>query len=705
MKTQYKIISTLVVLLLVAAMAMVWVYVLSKNQEQILTQYSLNQLNESSDAIIELQQSMLYKVAYDYTYWDDFVNFLYNPDQTWGEENISTILSSFHAEGVWMISKTGKMVYSDFSNSESGLVDYHFSPDLLEKLHSERFFSFFYVANGSLFFLQGATIHPTDDAARLSEPHGYFFLAQNWDEEILELFQKLSAGNISFGFDDEEPAGIGKNQVLVAKPLYDWMGGKTATIYFAKALNFLQLFRQNATKTFVLVLSTLLGILVVLSILLARWVGQPLKLTAEVIAAGDTSRLNELRGKASDFELISNLVADFINQKKELETALSKAEESDKLKSAFLATMSHEIRTPLNGIIGFSYLLRDDYLSKADQHEYVDIIIKSANHLLDLINDILELSKIEAGQLKLSTQTINPFSLLSELHAMFLKDPAVVQKKLALKVTALHDNKPTLVMADGVRLKQILTNLISNAIKFTHSGSIEFGCEYGDNNSLVFFVKDSGIGIDKESHHRIFDRFFQVDSSASRMYEGSGLGLPICKGLVQLMAGQIWLESEPGKGSTFYFSVPLSVSETVIPEAAEYVNYQPDKANGKKILLIEDEETNYLLMKLILEKVGYEVVHTETAEEGLEKLKKDKTFNLVLMDIRLPGMNGYEATREIRKLGLRVPVIAQTAYHMAGDREKALEAGCNDHISKPIARQKLYDILSKYLGETINGEN
>ncbi len=371
-----------------------------------------------------------------------------------------------------------------------------------------------------------------------------------------------------------------------------------------------------------------------------------------------------------------------------------KAEESDRLKSAFLMNVSHEIRTPMNGILGFINLMKETDLSEEERQSFIEIVNKSGERLLNTINDIVEISKIEIGDIRLEYEDIDTSELL-RFHADFFKLQAN-EKGIDLKITKLVEGKSAIVKTDKQKLDGVLMNLIRNAIKFTAKGTIEVG-NYVENEKLFFYVADSGKGIPEDKLEVIFDRFVQVELGNTRSYEGSGIGLSIVKAYAKVLNGNIQVKSELGKGSTFLFSIPYSP-----------VNSMPDKINdtdNKKImkkrhtlLIAEDDEVNYYFMESILSK-EFELLHAENGEETLKLLKENPEISLILMDIKMPGeFDGYETTQKIREINQQIPIIAQTAYAMESDKMKALDAGCNDYISKPYSPNDLRSLIRQYCG-------
>jgi signal transduction histidine kinase/CheY-like chemotaxis protein len=380
----------------------------------------------------------------------------------------------------------------------------------------------------------------------------------------------------------------------------------------------------------------------------------------------------------------------------ELIIAKEQAEKSDKLKSAFLANMSHEIRTPMNGILGFAELIKDND-DLEDINENADIILENSRHLLELISDIVDISKIEAGVMMMRNEKFLLNELLREIQAFFKNDPLVQSNGLDIKLNLGLEDVESEIYIDKTRLKQVLVNLVKNSAKFTHQGYVEIGYKKQESD-LVFYVKDTGKGVTDEQIQFIFERFMQVASTISPNEDGVGLGLTISKAIINQFGGEIWVESEPGQGAIFYFNLPLKSGESVFLQS-EYQKSINMEYNWKDklILVAEDVPTNYLLVKKSLRKTDVQLLWTKNGQETVDAVKENKNINLVLMDIRMPIMNGLDATKEIKKLRPGLPVIAQTAYAMDGDKENSLSAGCDDYVSKPINLKEFIELIATYL--------
>ena len=376
-------------------------------------------------------------------------------------------------------------------------------------------------------------------------------------------------------------------------------------------------------------------------------------------------------------------------------TQYKKAKKADQLKSSFLANMSHEIRTPLNAIVGFSNILADENLTLEEKKQYAEIINSSNDSLLRLVNDILDVSMIESDQLSLVTNQCNVGNLMDNLEETYL-----LKLKESLQVRLVNKKVPghVLVKTDSARLQQVVVNLLDNAIKYTEKGEIEFGFTVED-KYLKFYVTDTGIGI-KETHiNYLFDRFYKVEDDNTKLFRGTGIGLYLSKRIVVMLGGEIGVKSEYGKGSLFYFTIPKTEFhiEMDVPELRNHENPLTSNKNRFKILIIEDQESNQQYYTALLKPGNFELIQAYNGTEGIEAFEKYPDIGLILLDLKMPDIDGFQVLKEIRKKDTKIPIIAQTAYAMATDREKCLEAGFNDYIAKPVQRDAIFNLIAKYL--------
>jgi PAS domain S-box-containing protein len=398
---------------------------------------------------------------------------------------------------------------------------------------------------------------------------------------------------------------------------------------------------------------------------------------------------------------VSNDISEKIKAQQELISAKEKAEESDRLKSAFLANISHELRTPLNAIIGFSGLMIDTGPNQ-DTISYANNILKSGQHLLSLVEDIFDTTMIETGHIKINYDKTDIVSVLKEVKNILDGERLRENKndvELILNSDAGKNQKH--LFTDSRKLKQVLINLLRNALKFTDKGYIEFGfteIEDEGNNFLQFYVKDTGIGIDKKHHDAIFNIFRQIDDTHTRKFGGMGIGLSIAKKTIEKLGGKIWVESERLKGSVFYFTLPVLAGGFEKEKETDGMGLTSNrKYIGKTILIAEDDTSNYDFLRIFLTRMNIRVLWAKDGHEAINLCETDSSIDLVFMDIKMPVINGFEATRKIKSTRPGLPVIAQTAYAMSPDRVEAVKSGCDDYMSKPIKIKQLTDILEKYL--------
>jgi signal transduction histidine kinase/CheY-like chemotaxis protein len=378
----------------------------------------------------------------------------------------------------------------------------------------------------------------------------------------------------------------------------------------------------------------------------------------------------------------------------DLEKAMKKAEESDRLKSTFLANMSHEIRTPMNAIVGFSSLLKSKHISEEDKESSINTINNNCEALLVLINDLLEISLIEANQVKINKVPFEVDSILIELENFFnLKK----EKDLEIAFLNKNESKKIILENDFTRFRQIITNLLNNSLKFTEKGHIQFGYVINDNR-VNFFVTDTGIGISKSEFENIFNPFHKIESD-TKLYKGTGLGLSISKKLVNLMGGEIWLESEIGKGTSFFFTLPYAPIRASKDNIADQMKNININWKDLKILVAEDEPANFHLIRKILEPSKAMIIWAKNGKEAVDYIKNNTSSKhvLVLMDIKMPVMDGIEALKIIRKINKNIPIIAVTAYAHETDKFEILKNDFNDYIVKPLKPQNLLETINNFI--------
>jgi PAS domain S-box-containing protein len=418
------------------------------------------------------------------------------------------------------------------------------------------------------------------------------------------------------------------------------------------------------------------------------------------------SRMFPIVNKDGIIYRIAGIATDITELKiieEELIAAKEKALESDRLKSAFLANISHEIRTPMNGIIGFASLLKERVLSAEKRDQFIDIITQSSKALLHIIEDIVDVSKLEANQLQISKHSFNLNELIDRIYDQFTIEKQLYGKDhIQLIRNTVPYNTPLIIHTDEIRLNQVISILISNAFKFTDKGTIEFGYNIIKHKSIEFFVSDTGIGISDDVKPYIFERFRQHETTPSRKFGGTGLGLTICEGVIKLLGGHIWFESSKEKGTTFYFTLPYSVikkSNNHLFQEAEFSDIFD--WSDKILLVVEDDPLSQEYFKTIFDSTGIKFLLAMTGEEAINICTTEKHIDIILLDIRLPHMNGYDTFHKIKEIYPDIPIIAQTAFAMTEDTIRFIEMGFSDYLTKPIDRKNMLTKIDYFLSKKV----
>jgi len=671
-------------------------YYVKYKQEKLMLEESQKQFNKEVNSLFAFKTSTLKQVAYDYTYWDDFVQNIKIKDTEWFENNITTILKSYHIEYVCVYDSSFTLIHDASSTGadDRGII----TKETIIELKKAKFLNFFQNFSGGVIEISGASVHPDNDPTHtLTKPSGYLFLVKRWDKPFLEDLTILSGAEIKlFKVSDSVTKGD-KYSISNAQKLLDWNNNLVAQLIFTRTSDYYKLYHSMSVYMLLIILGSIFTTLLIFHFVTRKWINKPLKLITNILKSDNPTLIKELQRCPGEFKNIGDLICEFLIQKNELIQAKDKAEESDRLKTAFLTNMSHEIRTPMNGILGFADLLKSVNLSGEKQQEFIGIIETSGKRMLNIINDIINISKVEAGMTEINISESDISEQTEYIYAFFKLE--VEQKGLQFILKNTLPASGSIIKTDREKIYAILTNLVKNAIKFTSKGFIEFGYEK-KGKYLEFFVKDSGIGIRQEQMEFIFDRFRQGSESLTRNYEGSGLGLSISKAYVEMLGGKIWIESEETKGSTFYFTIPYITEQSGIKIIKTAVKEIKEKYHivNLKILIVEDDETTEKLIKTIVEKYSKEILIARNGVEAILICRNNPDIDLVLMDIKMPQMNGYEATKQIRQFNKSVIIFAQTAYALPGDRDKAIEAGCNDYISKPYSQ----DLFAELMERTFN---
>lgn len=670
-------------------------YYFKNDQEKLIFNSSKEQFDNEVNSIITLTRATLKQVIFDYTFWDDFVNNIENNDTTWYNENITTILGSFRFNYVCVYDSSFNLIHE--ASSEDLNLHEIIPEEALDQLKESRFIDFFLATNNALFDISGASVHGNDDPDHnKTRPRGYLFLVKIWDQVLLDNLSGLTSAKVNIlNQSDTLIAASNPFTVTISHDLKGWNNVVVSKIVFNREYQALILYNRTSRIMLILIVAFVVVAWLIFRFSTGFWIIRPLKLVSNILASENPVYIKKLQLAPREFMKIGNLFEQFVNQKKELKIAKEHAEKSESLKTEFLHNMSHEIRTPINGIMGFSNLLRKHNLSEDEKEEFIKIIQYNSEQLLRIIDDILEISKLETKQVRIQSTETNITHLLSDLCAVF--KIKADEKHISLDLNnELKENEST-VMIDESKLLKILNNLVENALKFTSKGFVEIGCRL-TNGSMIFYVKDTGIGIENGNIRKIFERFSQESETVARNFGGLGLGLSIARENAELLGGSIFVESTPGIGSVFTVTIPYSpiaVSEIFNP----LPQWTGIRRSAGTILIAEDDTNNIRYFEVLLSKIFPELrlIRAIDGQQTVDICKSDHDIDLVLMDIKMPVMDGYEATRQIKLFRPDLPVIVQTAYSTIDEKNNAIAAGCNDFITKPVSERTLYSMINKYL--------
>lgn len=663
------------------------VYVNSKRQ-------FANEINK----LIEIDNKPIQTAMKNDTNWDEFVNFIQTKDTSWYSETIGNELEIYHADylGAYDVNFNFIIRTASAKMKSTDIIPV----SAMKALREGGFNKFYWKVPEGIIEVNGASIHLSDDPfKKKTKPFGYFFVARIVDREYLQNLEHIGQAKVQLSADGQQEHHVeGKLSTVYA--LKDHEGHILASLIFVR--EFAEYFGNMMSILYLIIFAFVINLAV--NIFFTRQlVYTPLDLMTRVLETGNKKAIKELKQTTGEFSYIGNLFEENANQKIELVKAKLKAEEGERLKASFLANLSHEIRTPMNAINGFTDLLIHTKLSKEEQLEYLKVIDKSGKNLVSIIDDLIEMSKIDSNQIQPNYSDVNIESMVSELYETIR---VTIPKTKNIDFFILPNDKPAEfnVITDEVKLKQVIVNLVTNAIKFTDEGYVAFGYRVDDKKKkIIFTIKDTGPGIDKHNHKHIFDRFKRVENDASIKAGGLGLGLAISKAYVEMMGGMISLESKVEKGSVFSFSIPLNYQElhhiTVKPIRSKTEEVESRSAT---LLIAEDDNINFLLFQKMIQSRNYNIIRANNGAEAVEISINNPEIDVVLMDIKMPVMNGFEALEKIKMIRPELVIIAQTAYASPEDEAKIYAAGFYGYLTKPVNREKLFEAIDKVLESKSN---
>lgn len=664
------------------------------NSEKLVIKAFQNHCDRESKHLFYYNSAQMTAVTYDYSYWDEFITAINTRDIKWIKSNI-TLNKSFNYEYIYIFDRNFNLVSNlSIHNNTKDLL---FSKSTLESIKQSNNFHFFMNSSHGLLEVTFTDIHPSNDPEHTkTSPGGYLVIGRKLGAAYLNDLAKVSGAKVQITSIVEPVKFKSDKNIQTQIKLNGWDAKPVANLVFIQSLNHnFGTVRLMNNTIFSAIVLLLLGI----TLFVLIHIDKPLKLTTDILESGNRDSIHLLKRYHDEFGRIGNLFEMFVKQKAELQLANEKAQESDRLKSAFLANMSHEIRTPMNGIMGFTELLKKSNVNSEEYKNYLEIIESSGTRLLNVVNNIIDISKVESGTIEITNKITNINEQLDYITSLFT--PEIEEKGLGwLQNKALPENK-AFVWTDAEKLYGILINLIKNAIKHTDKGTIELGYTIrtdAEQSFIAFYVTDTGSGIPPDKINRIFDRFIQADMSLKTKYQGAGLGLSIAKAYVELLGGKIWVESTYGMGSTFRFIIPYNYIEVESTVKTKQPTLVEEKKTRKqlKILVVEDDAGMEFLLVETIKEICNEPLVARNGVDALEISKNNPDIDLIFMDIRVPQMDGYETTEAIRQFNKEVVIIAQTACAFASDEEKAYKVGCNDYVSKPIDTDKFELLIEKY---------
>jgi signal transduction histidine kinase len=727
-RTQLILIFSIAIIFIIAITSYVWSAIASKND--LLLKESQNELAQEADKMLSISAIPVKGFVYD-TYWDELMNAIKERDTGWLNETIVESASELNLDYLWVLDKEGNKIlyHSKWKNEKENELPIN-KIGFIDSLRKTSFRNFFVEYNNNPVQIFTASVQPSNDPKRLTPAQGYLVVGRKLDTAFIAALDTLSVHSIFSISPYKKTASVKideKNYIISEdKHLDDIYNKPMYTLNIRKELKFIGEYKRYNTRYSIYYVAGLILILLLLYFSLFRKLVKPLTRLSSSLSNNDESYLQDMVNNKTEFGLLSRQIAGSFKQNEvlnaeiktrmakedELEQALEniekvtiekvKAEQAHRAKNDFLSTMSHEIRTPINGVIGIANLLKEEEDLNPRQKEYVEVLAFSSKHLLSIVTDILDFSKIESGNIVFENTSFNIHQLAKGV--LSLHEPKASEK--AIKLEMVSDERiTTYIKGDYVRLTQVLTNLLNNAIKFTDKGGVLFSYKTISENDtghiIEFKVQDTGIGIKKERINAIFESFSQESGYITSKYGGTGLGLTICKKLVELQGGKISVTSVEGNGSVFSFSLPFKKQvELLTQENAKAMNTALLKdLGGMKILVVEDNKINTLVLQGLLKKWNTNLNFKENGKEAIEFLKQEPC-DIVLMDLQMPVMDGKEATGIIRQSVqenyCNIPIVALTADATYETQEKIQEWGFNHLVTKPFNPEALYDILKKY---------
>jgi len=684
----YKLLILIIGTSILFFLLYVALYAYTTKQENNLYRTTQKQYYNEVSSIIQLNSKTPIATIIDITFWDELNFFTKSKDQKWYNMYVASQFETYEVDYLGVYDVKGQFI---IKTSNSKIKTKNFIPkEAMSRLYQSKLTHIYLKIPEGVIEVFGATIHPSNDPKKnKSKPSGYFFMARLLDQNYFKHLGNISSSNVKLvaltaATDDKD------NNFKAVITLKDYKQAGVANLVFERSSNLH--FKNTKEILVVLILASLINVFIYLYFS-RKWIYAPLKTITDILETGNETSIAALKNEPGEFGYIGNLFEENDSQRKQLELSKEKAEESDRLKSSFLANLSHEIRTPMNAIIGFSDLLNEPDLSDRSKEEYLKIIKNCGINLVSIIEDLIEMSKIDSKQIAPNYKGIDLDVCLKELYET-IRVTIPADKELELFFIENEKSIPKNILTDEVKLKQVIVNLISNAIKYTEKGKVTFGYQIREKDKTIkFTIKDTGVGIDEENLRVVFDRFRRIEDEFSAELSGLGLGLSISKAYIEMLGGTISVKSKIKVGSEFTFTIPLIYDASIpILNQIETVNVGI-KPNYETILVAEDDNINFLLLKKILELKKYKVLRAVNGQEAVKMCRENSDIHLVFLDIKMPVLNGFEAFKIINSFNPKLPIVAQTAYTSVEDYEKIMQLGFTAYISKPIDKEKVYKLI------------
>lgn len=666
-------------------------YFYTLKQEKSVYNSAYKEYQNEINSIFELNSKTPMATVLDISFWDELVDFIKYDDKEWYKDYVDAEFTNYEADYIGVYNLKHELLGKSLS---SKLKTENFIPKEVDPLlHEKKSLRFYLQIPEGIVEVFAATIHPSDDPKKIKhQPSGYFYMARLLDSSFIHKTAELTSSQIKLVPTDYIDLNT-EEHIAVMLDLKNWAGTSVAKLNFERPFNL----SFNSTKKilFIIIVATLVNFFICLYYY-RRWIYKPVNLITNILENGDEQFITQLKSLAGEFSHIGQLFEENNHQKKQLEIAKEKAEESDRLKSSFLANLSHEIRTPMNAIMGFSDLLENENLTEKEKSDYLKVIRNSGKNLVSIIEDLIEMSKIDANQINPNYNSIDLDKCISELYET-IKITIPEEKKIKLSVQKSSEDLKRNILSDETKLKQILINLVTNAIKYTQNGMVLIGYQVNEiRGTIDIWVQDTGAGIEGKNLNIIFDRFRRGDDNLTTTLSGLGLGLSIIKAYIELLGGTIQVQSELGVGSTFSFSIPLKYDKEPKTLATEKKLPKQQHIGKETILIAEDDDINFLLMNKLLSLKNYNVLRAKNGKEAVEICRTHQQIDLVFMDIKMPIMGGFEALKLIRQFNTTLPIIANTAYSSNEDKKEIMEAGFNGYLTKPIQKEKLFELFDHF---------